>query len=193
MKTTSKLLTIISILGLALTGCERNLDSNVYTSGAVTGKVIEGTVISARQVIVKGNDKLENNTMGMLGGALLGGLGGNAFGKGAGNSLATGGGAIAGAAAGAMIQDKLSSAKGMEYVVRINPKYVAEVQSITNKTNVTVGTQSVDDEVKGATSVSSTKTDLISVVQGIDAIYNPGQKVLIMYNNDRPRITAALN
>lgn len=189
----SKLVTTFALVGFVLTGCARNMGSNVYTSSAVTGKVIEGTVLSARSVIIKDSDKLGDNTMGMLGGGLMGGLGGNLLGKGKGNTLATAGGAVAGAAIGSLIQDRLSTSNGMEYVVRIDPKYRNDVPTTYHKTTITSGNQSVDDEVKGATSVASTKTDLISIVQGADIAYQPGQKVLVMFNNDRPRITAALN
>lgn len=189
----SKLVTTLTLVGFVLSGCARDMGSNVYTSSAVTGKVIEGTVISARAVVIKDSDKLGDNTMGMLGGGLIGGLGGNLLGKGKGNSLATAGGAIAGAAVGSMIQDRLSTSNGMEYVVRIAPQYRSEIPTTVNKTVISSGNQSVDDEVKGATSVATTKTDLISVVQGADTVYTPGQKVLIMFNNDRPRITGALN
>jgi outer membrane lipoprotein SlyB len=189
----SKLVITITLTGFVLSGCARNMGSNVYTSSAVTGKVIEGTVVSARAVVIKDSDKLTDNTIGMLGGGLIGGLGGNLLGKGKGNTLSTAGGAIAGAAVGSIIQDRLSTSNGMEYVVRIAPQYRSDVPTTINKTVITSGNQSVDDEVKGATSVANTKTDLISVVQGADTVYNPGQKVLIMFNNDRPRITGALN
>lgn len=176
---------------VVVTGCARDMNSNVYSSSAPVGKVLEGTVLSARGVTIKNTDKLEDNTLGMLGGGLLGGIAGSTIGKGSGQALAVAGVAIAGAAAGALAQDKLGGSNGMEYVVRLDPKYVTQAPQNVSKKNITIGNNSIDDDVKGSIGVANTQTDLLSVVQGTDVILQPGQRVLIIYNNDRPRLVAS--
>ncbi len=176
---------------LVTAGCARNMDSNVYSSSAPVGKVLEGTVLSARGVTIKESDKLQDNTLGMLGGGILGGVGGSAIGKGSGQALAVTGLALAGAAAGAMVQDQFGKNNGMEYVVRLDPKYVSQAPQNVSKKNVTIGNNSIDDDIKQSISVANTQTDLLSVVQGADVVFQPGQRVLIIYNNDRPRLVAS--
>jgi outer membrane lipoprotein SlyB len=181
--------TLITIL--FLTSCAKQMDSNVYTSGAAVGKVIEGTVISSRPVTVKSSDKLQDNTMGMIGGGLLGAVAGSTVGKGTGQGLAAIGAGMLGAAAGAYAQDKLGNSDGMEYVIRIDKKYVNSIPENVNKRSVSFGDKSIAQEVSQSTSVQTTKTDLISVVQGKDTAFNPGQRVLVIYSDDRPRLAPA--
>lgn len=188
MNKLTKLYSIIAISTLALTGCARELSSSTYTSGAVSGKVIEGTVISARPVTIKDADKLQDNTLGILGGGVLGGVGGSAFGKGTGKGLAAVGGALLGATAGAYAQDKLSTSNGMEYIVRIDKKYVNSIPTNTSRKEVQFGTSSAEQDVSKSIQVENTKTDLISVLQGSDVVFSAGQHVLVIYNNDRPRL-----
>jgi outer membrane lipoprotein SlyB len=174
-----------------LTSCAREMSSDVYTSGATSGKVLEGRVISARPVTIKETDKLKDNTMGMLGGGLMGGVAGSSAGGGSGKTLATVGGAMLGAAAGALIQDKLGTSKGMEYIVRIDKKYISSLPAHKTKRQVTFGVNSAEQDVSQSIAVEDTKTDLISVIQGGDVIFQAGQHVLIIYSNDRPRLAPA--
>ena len=173
---------------MILTGCAREMSSNVYSSSATSGKVLEGVVLSVRPVTIKDSDKLQDNTMGMLGGGLLGGVAGSAAGKGTGKGLAVVGGALLGAAAGALTQDKLGTSQGMEYVVRIDKKYVNSVPVQSTKKNLTFGVNSASQDVNQSIAVEDTKTDLISVLQSADVPFSVGQHVLIIYNNDRPRL-----
>lgn len=185
----SKSMAALAIVSMMFTGCARNMASNVYTSSAPVGKVLEGTVISSRPVTIKDSDKLQDNTLGMLGGGLVGGLAGSGVGKGTGNSLAIAGGAIAAAVAGSMLQSKLSSSQGMEYVVRLDAKYVNNTpQATVEKRKITIGESSIDEDIKDSIAVANTKTDLLSVVQGNDIVFAPGQRVLVIYSNDRPRL-----
>jgi outer membrane lipoprotein SlyB len=187
----SKLTVILVTSTVLLSGCARDMGSNVYSSSAPVGKVLEGVVLSARPVTIKENDKLEENTMGMIGGGLVGGLAGSNIGRGSGNTAAIAGGALAGAALGSLVQSQLGKSKGMEYVVRLDPKYINQRPSTTTKTRIMTGDGSIDDEIKQSISVSETQTDLLSVVQGNDVILQPGQRVLVIYNNDRPRLAPA--
>jgi outer membrane lipoprotein SlyB len=188
--TFSKIVITFSALSFIISGCARNLNSGEYTSLATSGKVLEGKIVSARAVTVNDNDKLENNTIGMLGGGVLGGVAGSVIGKGQGQALAAVGGALAGAVAGSVAQSKLGKSQGTEYIIRLDPKYVTTSSAI-NKKSVTVGRNSVDNQISDSVGVANTQTDLLSVVQGNDIIMQPGQRVLIIYNNDRPRVTPA--
>ncbi len=58
-----KLFNVLLVASLMLTACARDMSSDVYTSGAASGKVLEGTIVSARPVTIKENDKLQDNTM----------------------------------------------------------------------------------------------------------------------------------
>lgn len=191
MRKVSVLVAVALLSTNMLSGCARNVDANTYTSGAVVGKVLEGTVLSATPITIKNSDKLQDNTMGMLGGGIVGGLAGSGVGKGTGQSLAVAGGALAGAALGSVIQDKLGTNKGMQYVVRIDPKYVDHTPKTKVTHKVSVSENSIDQDIKDSIAIQDTKTDLISVVQGNDVIFQPGQRVLIVYNNDRPRLVAS--
>ena len=187
MNKLSRLFSVV-VATLTLTGCAREMASDVYTSGSTSGKVLEGTVVSARPITIKESDKLENNTMGMLGGGLLGALAGSSVGKGSGNGLATAGAGILGAVGGAYVQDKLGTSQGMEYIVRIDKKYISSIPVRTSRKEVSYGANNAEQDVSKSIQVEDTKTDLISVVQGRDVAFQAGQHVLVIYNNDRPRL-----
>lgn len=191
MKVSRKILSVFAIASFVLTGCAREMSSDVYTSSSTSGKVLEGKVVSARPVTIKDSDKLQDNTAGMLGGGLLGGVAASSAGKGTGKSLAAVGGALVGAAAGAFIQDKLGTSKGMEYIVRIDKKYISSIPTQKSRRNISYGTTTAEQDVSQSISVEDTKTDLISVVQGGDVIFQPGKRVMIIYSNDRPRLSPA--
>lgn len=191
MKGLSKLFSTLAVSAFILTGCARDMSSNVYTSSSTSGKVLEGTVLSARPVTIKDSDKLQDNTMGMLGGGVLGAVAGSSVGKGTGQGLAAVGAGILGAAVGAYAQDKLSTSQGMEYVVRIDKKYVSSIPRNTSTRNHTYGVNSASQDVSQSIQVTDTKTDLISVLQGADMVFQSGQRVLIIYSDDRPRLAPA--
>jgi outer membrane lipoprotein SlyB len=189
---TSKLLSVVAVVTLALTsGCARDMGSTVYTSSNAVGKVLEGTVLSARQVTIKDNDKPQDNVAGMLGGGLLGGVAGASIGKGTGQGVAAIGGALAGAALGNVVQGQLGKSQGMEYVVRLDSKYVNSTPTVTQKKQISMSDGSIDSDIKNSIAVTNTQTDLISVIQGNDVVFQAGQRVLIIYNNDRPRLAPA--
>ncbi len=193
MQTTRPTRTLIAVSGLLLllTGCGRDIGGSTYTSGNTVGKVIYGTVISARPVTVKDNDKLENNTLGGVAGGALGGVGGSGIGKGNGQNLATVGGVIAGAVLGAAIQDQLSTSDGMEYIVQLDKaqkKSPAAAGSVsTSKYNIS-GRDSVADDIKDSIDVAQTESDAIAVVQRDEAPIAVGSRVVIVYSDDRPRV-----
>ncbi|MCB2082049.1 MAG: hypothetical protein KDD76_05380 [Rickettsiales bacterium] len=194
MKFIGKLPLLFSILiigSLTLTGCSRHMGSTVYSSGATVGKVVEGTIVSAQPVTIKDIDDPSKAGLGAMGGGVVGGIGGSGLGKGKGSALAAAGGAIAGAIVGSLVEDELNTSQGMQYIVRLDPRYVSNKTETVKKKQVTIGNNSVDDEIKGSIDVTDTQTDLISIIQGADVVFQPGQHVMIVYHNDRPRITAA--
>lgn len=104
-----------------ITGCARQISSNVYSGAAVgeTSLTYPGVIISCRQVLVEDKEYLEQNGLGMVGGALGGGYLGSKVGKGEGNMLATAGGALAGAVAGTFIEKALKNQNAIEYIIAL--------------------------------------------------------------------------
>lgn len=169
-----------------LVGCARNIDGATYTSDNTVGKVTYGTIVSARQVTVKDHDKLEQNTMGGLAGGVAGGVAGSSIGGGSGKGLATVGGAVLGAVAGAYAQDQLSTQTGIEYIVQLDsPRY----SDTATKKNVTwKGQDSVAQDIKDSMHTSQTESDAIAIVQSDAVMLQPGQRVMVVYSDDRPRV-----
>jgi len=192
MKILNKLVAVIALITVT-TACEKNLSSSTYTDSATAGIVLQGKVISARPVTVKSSDQLgKGNEVGMLGGGLAGGIGGSMIGKGKGSALSAVGGALAGGALGALAEDKLNTQQGMEYIVKLDPDSAAQYQSqkSVNVNHTSAGKADVQGKIVGSTQTNF-KTDVISVVQGMDNPVQTGQKCYVIYNNDRPRVVAA--
>jgi len=179
-----------SIMALALlTSCAKELGSSTYTEGATAGVALEGVVVSARPIQIKANDKLSENTGGMIAGGAAGAALGNSVGGGTGRTITTVGGALAGALIGSAIQSKLGNSEGMEYVVKVSKGNMSNSSNGENH-NLNVNNSSVAGKIKSSMK-TNTKTELISVIQGKDIIFSPGQRVYVIYSDDRPRIVAA--
>jgi outer membrane lipoprotein SlyB len=103
------------------TSCAREISSDVYAADHVgeASTTYAGTIIHSRQVNVQDQERLQDNTLGIVGGGVGGALAGSQIGKGSGNTLATIGGAVVGATAGAFAEKALKSQNGMEYVVQL--------------------------------------------------------------------------
>ena len=185
-----KLFSLAISLVLVISACSRNMNSGTYTSSSAGGVVLEGTIVSARAVTIKETDKLQNNTLGGLAGGAVGGVAGHSVGNGSGQAIATVGGALVGAVAGAFAQDALGTDQGMEYIVKLAPGNTPPEKTVTVHH---VRDTSVEDKVKNEIKTQGTSSTLLSVAQGKDVIYTPGQHVYIVYSDDRPRITAASN
>lgn len=186
-----KQISLVLCAALIITGCARNMNSNTYTSGSSGGLVLEGTVVSARAITIKDNDKLQDNAIGGIAGGAAGGIGASNIGKGSGNTAATAGGVIAGAVIGALIQDQLSTSQGMEYVVKLKESVDAPDNTKHTEINHTRNA-SVQDKIKNSIKTTGTKSNMISVVQGMDQVFSPGQKVYVIYSDDRPRLAPAM-
>ncbi len=178
----------VLICSVFLVSCHRNMDSSVYTQQNTIGVVVEGVVVSARQVKVKEAERLQDNALGGLAGGAGGAVAGSGIGKGRGSTLAGIGGAVAGAVAGAMIQDALSTTTAMEYIVKIT----SEDDSANSRRNdLRLARNSVSQNVKNSIDTGNTKTKLISVVQGMDVVFGVGQPVYVAYSDDnRARLIA---
>ena len=181
----------LALIPLLLSACARNMSQDVYSSSAPVGKVQRGTVISARNVTIKDNDKLGSGP-GTLVGGVAGGVAGSTIGKGNGNTLATVGGALAGAALGAVIEDQLTTQNGIEYIVQLDSTTKSLPKSKTKQKEITLndGT-SISADIKQSIDVAETESDVISVIQSADQPIPVGARVLLVYNDDRPRIVLA--
>jgi outer membrane lipoprotein SlyB len=118
----NKLNFLLLFSALFFTQCSKELSSDTYSddeAGAVK-QTYRGVIVNAREVTVKASDKLSDNTLGVIGGGAAGGILGSQIGQGRGSTVGMVLGAIAGAFGGAAAQDKLSTQKGMEYVVELN-------------------------------------------------------------------------
>jgi outer membrane lipoprotein SlyB len=186
-------LTIIGATLVLTTSCAKDLSGSTYVDSANAGVVLEGTVVSARPVKIKASDKLGgsgSNGLGMLGGGAMGGVAGNSFGKGTGNAAATVGGAILGAVLGNVIEDQLGQSDGYEYIVKVSEDNISNADNSDDNVSISTG-NGIKNKITNNTKIKA-KTKMISVVQGKDQIFSPGQKVYVIYSDDRPRLAPAI-
>ncbi len=183
-----KNLALITVAALSLAACGRNLDSSTYTSGAPVGKVVYGTVISARAVTVKDNDSGKSNVLGGVAGGALGGVAGSTIGSGSGQSMATIGGVLAGAMLGSMAEDQLSTSTGAEYIVQLDGAKATK-NTVSKRDYRINNTNSVSDDINQSISMDSTGSNAIAVIQQDQVMIAPGTRVAVIYSDDRPRIT----
>jgi outer membrane lipoprotein SlyB len=170
--------TISLFLTLSLAGCARDLSSNVYTSDSTLSLTLEGKIVDVREVKVKEADKLAGNATGALAGGALGAVAGSGVGRGSGNTSAIVGGAILGAVAGAVIEDKLGTSKGYEYIIKVDTSKL--------KHEYYEGSASMRQAISAATT-----NGLITVVQGTDVVLQRGQNVYVTFSNSRTRVIPA--
>lgn len=125
-------LCVVAVLFLG--GCARDLGSDEFTDSDVNSvqQSYRGVIISRRQVTVRANDKLGDNSAGLLGGGLGGALLGSQFGKGRGQVVGGVLGAVGGAIGGAFAEKALTSQKGIEYTVELTSgRVMTVVQGLT--------------------------------------------------------------
>lgn len=186
-----KKITALLTVTLALAGCGRDLDSATYTSGNTVGKVVYGTVISARQVTVKDNDSGKENALGGIAGGALGGVAGSTIGGGSGRSIATIGGVIAGAMLGSAAEGELSTSSGTEYIVQLDgSQKAAGGKTYRSNERLSVnGGKNVADDINQSIQIGDQESSAIAVVQQDAVVIAPGSRVAVIYSDDRPRIT----
>ncbi len=121
-------------IALLMGGCAKEISSDTYSeaeAGAVK-QTYRGTIINARKVKIQSTDKLQDNSLGLIGGGLAGGVLGSTIGKGHGSTIGMVAGAGAGALGGAMAQKALSKQGGIEYVVELTSgRVMTIVQGLT--------------------------------------------------------------
>lgn len=158
-----------------LTGCARDLSSTTYTSDNTLNIVLEGVLISSREVTIKDTDRLGDNTAG----ALAGGIGGGIVGNNAGGSGGAIAGAVLGGVFGSIAQSALSSEKGIEYIVRIDKSKLG------------------DDYYEGSAAMrhaiaASKATGIVTVIQSKEksnsAMLQVGENVLVIISESRSRV-----
>ncbi len=187
MKNSFKLLSLAVVASLVLSSCARRMDSSSYVSSASTGLVYEGVILSARPVTINDSDTAGGQPgLGTLGGGLAGGIGGSQIGKGKGSAVGAVGGAVAGAVIGSLLEDRLKTQNGFEYIVKLSDGNMGAAPSESSR-SYNVGGQKVSQKIQNSTSVGLTSRT-ISVVQGADVQYAVGSPVYVIYNDDRPRI-----
>jgi outer membrane lipoprotein SlyB len=120
LKQNSLMITSAAVVALLLSGCAREISSDVYSDSHMgeASRTYRGVVASVRQVQVA-PEKLEQNVLGAGVGGLGGGLAASHIGKGKGNIAATAAGAIAGAVGGAYAEKMLKTQNALEYVVQL--------------------------------------------------------------------------
>lgn len=178
MKYSFSKLAVISCVVAVLSGCARDLSSSMYTSDSTMNLTMEGVVVSTRQVTIKNNDKMQDNLGGMLAGGAMGAAVGSGVGGGSGNTMAIVGGAIAGGLAGAAIQDGLGKSKGYEYIVKVD---TSKIKDSYFEGNAAMRNVIATAKVNG----------LVTVVQGADNVLHQGQKVFVIYSENRTRVIPA--
>lgn len=189
MKIFSRSLVLVSAAALMLSACGRNMSGDVYSSDTSVGKVIYGTVVSARQITIKDKESNKDLGIGAIAGGAAGGVAGSTIGKGTGSALGAIGGALAGGILGNMAEDQLSTQSGMEYIVQLDaPKRPNTIVSHQTKNyNINEG-RSVESDVMGAAMSQETESDAISVIQQDANPIPVGSRVMVIYRDDRARI-----
>lgn len=176
---TKKGLMLITLL--LLNGCARDLSSNVYTSDSTLSVILEGTIISVRNIKIKDNDNISKNLLAIRAGGELGHVVGLTSSINNRNvAVAAVGGSIIGATAGAVAQGVLNTRNGYEYIVKadrnqIKDSYYAGGRNIRN-------------------ALSSINTSgIISIIQGTkekqkNVMLSEGDKVYIIISENRTMI-----
>lgn len=174
-----KILTFIISINF-LSGCARDLSSDMYTSDSTLSLTMEGVIVSARPVKIKETDRPEDNVGGMLTGGAMGAVIGSNIGKGKGNTAAIVGTTIAGAALGSIIHGKMKESKGIEYLVKVDASAI--------KNDYYEGNAAMRNAIAAATT-----SGLITVVQAVDKILSEGQRVYVIFSGNRTRVIPATN
>lgn len=140
MKSLAKALIVLSVIAVTATACAPNISPDTYSTSSAgqVNRVIAGTIVSAREVQVSGDTLTQGGGMiGTLAGGAAGGIAGSSIGQGRGSALAAIGGAVLGGALGNVAEKKITSQRGMEYVVKTkNGSMVSVVQGATPRFSV---------------------------------------------------------
>ncbi|MES2215516.1 MAG: hypothetical protein V4485_05865 [Pseudomonadota bacterium] len=171
------LLAYISVLFL-LSGCARDLASNVYTSDSTLNFTLEGKIISARRIKIKESDRLSDNTAGALGGGALGAAVGAGASSGSDRGATMVGVGLVGAVVGAVVQNKLGESNGYEYIIQVDASRIKD------------GYYEGNAAIRNVISAART-SGLITVVQSLKDPMSKGQKVYVIFSDKRTRVISA--
>jgi outer membrane lipoprotein SlyB len=130
----SNFILLSAVLSLT-TSCARQISPNVYSADSVgeASRTYSGVIISLRTVEVQDKERLEENGLGLMGGAMAGGLTGSLIGGGRGNVAATGVGAVLGSVGGMLLEKEIKKQSGIEYIVRLaDGSAMTVVQGVEN-------------------------------------------------------------
>lgn len=158
-----------------LTGCARDLSSTTYVSDTTLNIVLEGVLISSREVTIKDTDRLGEN----VAGAAIGGVGGAAIGNSAGGSGGAIAGAVVGGVFGAVAQGALSTSKGIEYIVKIDKSQL--------------GSDYYEGSAAMRHAIAASKaTGIVTVIQSKEKsqerMLEVGENVLVIISEHRSRV-----
>jgi len=160
---------------MTLSGCARDLASDTYTSDSTINIVLEGQVLSVRDVKIREADRLADNTTGTLAGGVAGGVTGARSGNNAITVLAAGAGAVLGAAT----EQALSVSNGVEYIVKVDNSKIKKDYDARSKF------------VRQSLSTAAT-TGIITVIQSKESKnadpITTGQPVLVIISDSRARV-----
>ncbi len=166
----------ILMLSLLINGCARDLSSSVYTSDATLSFTLEGKIIAVREVTIKEGESLADNAGGMLAGGALGAAVGST--SSSNRAPAMVGAGIAGAVAGAVVQNALSKSQGYEYIVQVDTSKI--------KDGYYEGNAAIRNVISTARA-----SGLITVIQSKENPIKEGQKVFVIFSNNRTRVVPA--
>jgi outer membrane lipoprotein SlyB len=167
---------LLLIAIFSISGCARDLSSSTYTSDSTLNIVLEGIIVSSRDIKIKESDRLSDNSIGAVGGGLGGGILAHSSGGGGGAIV---GGAIGGAVIGALAQDAFSSAKGTEFIVKVDKSKFS------------------DDYYEGSAlmrnAISAAKaTGMVTIIQKSEKdkskMIQVGENVLVIISENRARV-----
>lgn len=167
-------------LGLGLTGCAPNISPDVVSASSANEvqTAVEGVIVAKHNVTVKG----DSNAAGTLAGAVIGALAGSQVGGGNMRYVTGAAGAAGGGVAGNMIQDKLTTQQGIEYVVKLTQEEGSSTTVTTTGQNSLSGAVNIKGKNSSSTTVSSKSAAnrYVNVIQGQgQQVLEVGQKVLI--------------
>ncbi|MSO13994.1 glycine zipper 2TM domain-containing protein [Rickettsiales endosymbiont of Trichoplax sp. H2] len=161
-----------------LAGCARDLSNSMYVSDSTTNFTLEGKIISVRPVTIRDSDRLQGNTTRLATGALVGGVAGSNVGGGSGRVAGAVGGAVLGGLVGAAMQDSLSTSKGLEYTVKVD---ISNIKDTYYEGNAALRNVIAAARING----------LLTIVQSEKDPLHKGQKVFVVFSDNRTRVIPA--
>ena len=171
-KSLSKMFLPISIAAL-LGGCGRDLSTTSYVSSSTFNLTLEGTVLNVRDVTIKEGEGSGENVQGALVGAGIGGVAGGIAGRSGGAAL---GGALIGGTIGSIAHS--SATAGYEYVIKLDTSKIQDEYYEGNSAMRNV--------------ISTARAGgIVTIAQGTDIRIPVGQKVYVIYSNNRSRVIPA--